>query len=592
MKKEIIALREKMKENSLDCYIVPTGDFHGSEYINDYFKTRTFLSGFTGSAGTMVVTMDEARLWVDSRYYLQGEMQLEGSGIILMKDGLDDVIDLEDYLKEVLSPGKVLGFDGRVVTGRLGQLWADISKEAGAETNPHLDLVGQIWDDRPALQGKEIWALDYTKEFSTEEDPLYPLNIKRVREAMAKEGADYYLVADLMENAYLYGLRGNDVDDTPVFFSYSLIGPEDTTLYIFRDDAPIPEGVKVKNYFDVEEDLKALPNGLKILMDPSTVSYGLIKSIPQGVETLLIASPLSMMKAIKSPVEINSTEKLAHVYDGIAMAEFIYWMKEEMKSTIASGASQSSHTEISASNYLAARRESKPGYIEPSFATIAGYGPHGAIVHYKATPESDIHLEPKGFFLVDSGGQYLTGTTDITRTIAMGPLTEEMKLVYTAILKAHITMATATFPAGTTGSQLDTMVRDALGAYGYQYGHGTGHGVGFVLGVHEGPQSVSTKGTTVPILPGMVMSNEPGYYIEDGFGARIENLIYCVDEGDCYSFRNLTLCPYEKEAIIKDELTPEEIAYVDSYHAKVYETIAPYLDEEVRSWLEKECSPL
>ncbi len=575
MRKELASLRQLMAVRGIDVYYVPTNDFHGSEYIHDYFKTRRFLSGFTGSAGTLIVTADEARLWTDSRYFLQAGMQLEGSGIALMKEGEPGVPTTAEYLASVLKPGSVLGFDGRVVTCRGGESFEKVAADAGASLISDVDLAGEVWMDRPKLTGAPIWQFPASSAGRT-----YGEKIAAVRAAMEEAGADLHLVTGLEENAWLYNLRGGDVARTPVFFAFSLISQDKNTLYVFDDALPqelIPEGVTVRNYFALSHDLAELPSGLKVLADKDSCAYSLIRALPEGTEVLDGLSPITRMKAVKNETEIKATTA-AHVGDGVAMVRFLHWLKE----TAAAGTPL---TEIGASDYLEARRREQEGFLDLSFDTISGYGPHGAIVHYSATPETDAAIEPEGFLLVDSGGQYLTGTTDITRTIAVGPLTDKMKEYYTAVLRGHIDLAMMTFPAGTTGNPMDEAARKPLREIGLDFGHGTGHGVGHVLSVHEGPQRISPRKNDVAFEPGMITSNEPGVYIEGEFGIRIENEVLCVEKADGLGFENLTLCPYEPDAILPERLTAAEREWLNAYHARVRETLTPLLPEEDAAWL-------
>ena len=611
MRKELIALREAMANYDIDMYIVPTGDFHGSEYLHDYFKTRRFVSGFTGSAGTLVVTKDEARLWTDGRYFLQAAMELEDSGIDLMKDKEPGVPDIKDYVKDKLSSmggHPILGFNGKTLPYEAGEEYAEIASNAGGEIASDYDLVGEIWSDRPPLTGNPVWQLPLTSAGLP-----YETKIQQVRDLMKKAGADYHLITTLDDNAWLYNLRGSDVAHTPVFFSYSLITPTETILYIFDDVCPkeaIPEGVTVKSYFQGPDilsvclDVEMIPEGSTLLIDGKTVPYTIVNIVPEKVKLMTSdVIPSSRLKAIKNEVEIESTKE-AHINDGVAMVNFIYWLKKSI--------GKEEITEISASDYLEAQRRALPGFLDLSFDTIAGYMEHGAIVHYSATPETNATLRPEGFLLIDSGGQYETGTTDITRTIALGPLTEKMKESYTAVLRGHLDLAMARFPDGTRGIDLNKLATSPLDEYGIGYNHGTGHGVGHVLCVHEGPNRINNI-SEEPIIPGMITSDEPGYYPEGEFGVRIENEILCAPgipgsctcadrgmdapecsgncppEEMCYRFEMLTCCPYERDAIVASMLTSEERVYLNDYHAWVYESLAPRLSAEVKEWLHDVC---
>ena len=584
MKKELELLQGVMRENGVAICIVPTNDFHGSEYINEYFRSRQFISGFTGSAGTLVVCEDSAYLWTDGRYFLQASLQLKESGIELMKTGEPGVPEIDEFLEKKLKEGDVLAFDGRVLACRIGDKYKQIADKCGAITKFDLDLPDLVWTERPKLLGNSIWALPETSYGETFEEKL-----ARVREAMIKSSVNYHLITGLEENAWLYNLRGSDVDRSPIFFSFTLITPDSITLYKFGDDFDDllkEKGVTVKSYLDIFEDIKLLPNEAAVLADFDAASYSLIKSIPAPCKIVDGISPASVFKSVKNHMEIAATKE-AHMYDGIAMVNFIYWLKNTVK--------KQSLTEISASDHLESLRRAQPGFIDLSFDTIAGYMSNGAIIHYSATPESDTSLEANGFILVDSGGQYLKGTTDITRTIALGALTYKMKEYYTAVLRGHLDLAMAKFKAGTTGCDLDYLARKALQEIGLDYNHGTGHGVGHVLSVHEGPQRISKLPNKYKLEPGMITSDEPGVYIEGEFGIRIENEILCKEadgNADELYFEMLTLCPYEPDAIISERLTEEERSYLNDYHKMVYSKLAPLLEPEVRNWLRKVTAPL
>ena len=627
MRKELVALREAMARYGIDLYIIPTGDFHGSEYINDYFKTRKYVSGFTGSAGTLVVAQDEARLWTDGRYFLQAATELEGSGIDLMKDKEPGVPSIKEYLEEKLesiatektqaaqkrgeynkhsdlsSFGPVLGFDGRTMPFTAGAVYEELVANINGRIISDFDLAGEIWPDRPALQGKEIWQLPLSYAGLP-----YETKIAQVRDLMEKAGADYHLITTLDDNAWLYNLRGSDVEHTPVFFSYTLITPEETILYIFDEMCPkdiIPEGVTVKSYFSSSDilniclDVEKIPSGANMLVDGNAVPYKFLELLPDDVNLITQDSiPSARLKAVKNEVEIEATTE-AHINDGIAMVNFIYWLKENIKKESTGpfevGAPVSDPmTEIGASDYLEAQRRALPGFIDISFDTIAGYMAHGSIVHYSATPETNAKLRPEGFLLVDSGGQYMTGTTDITRTIALGPLTDRMKECYTAVLKGHLQLALANFQEGTVGKDLDPIAKAPLTEIGISYNHGTGHGVGHVLCVHEGPQRINDF-SEEQFIPGMITSDEPGYYPEGEYGIRIEGELLCVpddDEPGYYRFNMLTCCPYEREAIVKSMLTLEELTFVNIYHNWVYSMLESEVTPEVAAWLEEACAPL
>lgn len=593
MRKELTDLRTAMRNRGIDCYIIPSGDYHGSEYLNDFFKVRKYISGFTGSAGTLLVTQDEAKLWTDGRYFLQAASELSGSGIDLMKMLEPDVPTIEEHLETIFKNneknGYTLGFDGMVLDNNRGKKFQEIADKYNVNIDYTHDLAKDIWKDRPPLKGNKIWTLPLSScgiDFDTK--------LSQVKHLMKEAGATHHFISGLAENAWLYNLRGNDVVYTPIFFSFTLIGPDAIELFILPDTYDpelIPDGVTIRDYFDITDALKSIPSGSNLLMDPKSVSYAFFKSIPEEVKIIEELSPVTRLKAIKNPIEIESTLN-AHIRDGVAMVNFIYWLKHEISKN-------TSLTEIDVSDYLEKCRSAQDGFIELSFNTISGYMENGAIIHYSATVETNKPLKPEGFLLVDSGGQYIDGTTDITRTIALGPLSEKMVNSYTAVLKGHIALATAKFHDGFTGVELDEITRKPLISEGLDYKHGTGHGIGHVLSVHEGPNSISKiDGKDQPIIPGMITSDEPGVYFENEFGIRIESEILCKVSDDStsddpqYEFQVITYCPLEPGAIDVKKLTPQELEFINSYHQKVYDTLSPHLTPEVSAWLKEECKPL
>ena len=596
MREQLTALRKAMRENGIGAWIVPTTDFHGSEYVNDYFKCRAYLSGFTGSAGTLAVTPDAAALWTDGRYFLQAEAQLAGSGIELMREGTAGVPTLIEWLQSCLpqdDAARTVGFDGRIVDLKLGRQLAE-----HFPLRWDLDLSGRVWMQRPQLTASRLSALP---QEVTGESAVSKLG--RIRRAMQEQGADYHLITSLEEIAWIWNLRARDVTHTPVFYAFLLLTPQETRVYLLNESKEAAElfradgeTLRILPYFAIFEDLKELPPG-RLLLDESRVSYGMAASIAKEIEKLAGPDPAMQMKAIKNETEIAATRR-AHVQDGAAMVRFLYWLKQRLQTVQAGsdekgtqlGAECAPLTEISAAAQLEQERR-RAGAYDLSFDTIAGYGPHGAIVHYGSTPE------PEGFFLVDSGGQYPNGTTDITRTIALGPLTEKMKHCYTAVLRSHIALATAVFDETTTGADLDQMTRGLMQAQGLDYLHGTGHGVGHMLSVHEGPNTISPRGKDSHILPGMITSNEPGVYLTGEFGIRLENEILCREQaadadGRRFFFETITFCPFEREAILTEELTNAEHCWLNDYHRQVYETLAPLLEPEVRNWLAEQTAPL
>lgn len=602
MKKEIIELRKLMAEEGVDAYFVPSGDFHGSEYVNAYFRTRAFLSGFTGSAGELLVTADGAWLWTDGRYFLQAGMQLEGSGIELMKMAEPGVPTVTEFMISLAAKHNeahpernfVIGYDGRVVTAKFGKELSSKLAEAGCRADFFIskDLGGKVWTDRPEIKPGKIWELPLSSAGASTEDKL-----KAVRAEMSEKGADSLLITDLMECAWLLNLRGSDVLYTPVFFAFILVTAESARLYVMDGalDDEIREklsGIEVKEYGGIYDDVAALEAAGKIWLDPGSCNFALYNKVPEGTEIHEAHTPAAMMKIVKNEAEIEGMRR-AHILDGVAVSRFIKWVKEE--------AGKEGITEISASDRLEAFRRDNSECFDLSFTTIAGYGPDGAIIHYSATPETDRAIEAEGFLLVDSGGQYKGGTTDITRTIAVGPLTQEMTDGYTNVLKSHLTMATFRLEPDMCSLDLDIAARAPMRAIGHDFNHGLSHGVGHVLSVHEGPNTVRNSNRVkehkpdpdTEIKAGMIMSNEPGLYLEGKFGVRIENLVVFKDDGEGSLINEpLTCVPYERKAINKALLTDEEISYVNEYHKWVRETLTPLLDAETAAWLADETAPL
>ncbi len=584
----LAALRELMKKNSVDAYIIPTDDFHSSEYVGAYFKTREFMSGFTGSAGTLVVMSDRALLWTDGRYFIQAEAELSGSGIELMKSGQEGVPNISEFLKENLADGSTVGFDGRTVSIDFAAKLEKKLADKNIFYNYDLDLAGDVWTGRPELSSEPVWEIPVSYVGERRCDKL-----SRIREKMRAEGADIFVVSALDEIAWTLNLRGSDIPCNPVFLSYMLIFYDKCLLYVnekilseeiiknLSDD-----GIYIRPYNDIYRDLKEMQDGQIILYDGKLTNYKLKMSIPNRQKTVDKPSPVELMKAVKNPTEYEN-ERLAHIKDGVAVTKFIYWLKNE--------ADKPTTTEISAAAKLEEFRQQEEGYLGPSFDTIAAYGPHGAIVHYEPTEETNISLKPEGFLLVDSGGQYMEGTTDITRTITLGPLTEEEKKAYTLVLMGHLNLAAAKFLYGTRGENLDYVAREPLWRYGMDFNHGTGHGVGYFLNVHEGPNRIHFKITddrprSAIFEEGMITSDEPGLYIEGKFGIRHENLLLCRngeknEYGQFMYFENLTWVPFDREAIDTSLMSNREIKLLNAYHEQVYKKISPFLNDEESVWL-------
>ena len=597
MRQQIEALRREMKTEGIDAYIIPTTDFHGSEYVNEYFKCREFLSGFTGSAGTLLVTDNWAGLWTDGRYFLQAAAQLQGSGIDLMKEREPGVPTIEEYLREHLPEGSCLGFDGRVVSFREAQEY-----EGRFRIRWDADLASRIWDtwtgqERPELIPSPIYDIPLSVTGESADSKL-----NRLRKAMKEKGADMHLMTSLEEIAWLYNLRGNDVEHTPVFYAFAIIGNQTEKLYVLDEGfisdtkrkakADLPETTEILPYFKVFDDLKNLPAG-KLLLREERISYAMAKCLPETVEIIDDANPAELMKAVKNETEIRCT-KQAHIRDGAAVVQFIYWVKKAAGGEGGlEAAGQPTLTEVDAADYLLECRRRQKGFRDLSFTTIAAYGSNGAIVHYSPEQETCAELKAEGFLLLDSGGQYDDGTTDITRTIALGPLTEKMKINYTLVLKSHIALASARFAEGTTGAELDVIAREPLTAAGLDYNHGTGHGVGHLLSVHEGPNKISPLGGGSAIKEGMITSDEPGLYLTGQYGIRLENEILCTGGDDgMLKFEPITWCPWEREAILPEMLTEQERKWLNGYHRRVYEILEPLLDEETAAWLKTQTAEI
>lgn len=578
-------LREVMKREHLAAFIFPSTDAHQSEYVADHWMGRAWISGFDGSAGTAVVTMHSAALWTDSRYFLAAEEQLKGTEFQLMKLKIPGTLSIAEWLgkelQDVDSPE--VGLDGWVnsYTSTSG-LIADLRKAGGITVRTNFDPLEEIWKDRPSIPLKpvEIQPMEFAGEDVSSK-------IKRIRLALRAQHADGMLVSALDDIAWTLNLRGTDVHCVPVFVSYLLIASDKVSLFV--DEAKVSSeiraylesnGVSIYKYNKVEEGLKAYSE-YNILLDGNETSYYLWKAV-RCQEIVHASSPIPAMKAVKNDAEIAGYRR-AMLKDGVAMVKFLKWLLPAVEA--------GGETEISIDKKLTALRAEQNLFRDISFDTIAGYQAHGAIVHYEATPETDIPLKPEGLLLLDSGAQYQDGTTDITRTIALGPITEEMKHIYTLVLKAHIQLELAKFPDGASGTQLDALGRECMWREGLNFLHGTGHGVGSYLSVHEGPHQIRMEYMPTPLRAGMTLTDEPGLYLAGKFGVRIENTVllseYMETEfGKFLQIEPLTLCPIDTAPVDMTMLLPEELAWLNDYHAKVYAELAPYLDEEEKKWLE------
>lgn len=586
-------LRDRMKELGIDAYLVPTADFHESEYVGEFFKCRHFLTGFNGTAGTAVITMDKAGLWTDGRYFVQAEEQLSGSEIKLYRMGEPEFPTLDEFLEEELPVEGCLGFDGRVVNSELGYGLQNLLQEKNVTINCSKDLVGEIWTSRPAMSCEPIWSLDVKYAGKSTVEKLSDL-----RDAMKKNKAQIHLMTALDEIAWLFNLRGNDIVNNPVFLSYAFITQDEAYLYVqkeaIKEDtkmgkevcAALAEAkVQVKEYAEFLQDVAALKNE-KILLERKKASFAVCESIDASCRIIDEMNPCATMKAVKNATEIENMRK-AHLKDGIAVTKFMYWLKHTIGTC--------DMTEMTAAHKIEELRAEQGNYIEPSFVTIAAYKENAAMCHYHPSDEVCKKLKPEGLLLVDSGGQYLEGTTDITRTYALGPLTEKEKEYYTIVAAAMLKVSTMKFLHGCRGINLDYTIREAFWKRGLDFAHGTGHGVGYLSNVHERPNGLRWK--VVPerqdsavIESGMICSDEPGLYFAGDFGTRTENLILCVEDekneyGQFLKFEFLTKAPIDLEALDTRFMDDADIERLNTYHKDVYETISPYMNDEEKEWL-------
>ena len=586
----LTALREEMKRRSIDIYVVPTADFHESEYVGEHFKARKFITGFTGSAGTAVITLKEAGLWTDGRYFVQAEKQLEGSTVTLYRMAEEGVPAVEEFVKDKLPQGGCIGFDGRTVNGAWGEKFAAIAEEKGGSLSVGEDLIDLIWTDRPELSRAPLFILEekYSGKSTAEK-------INDVRAKMAEEGADVHILTSLCDIAWLLNIRGGDIQSVPVVLSY-LVLTRDQCIWFLQEEvvddairAYLKENhIETRPYDDIYTYVPDIPESAVVLMNKSGVNYRICNELNKNIQVINKPNPTELMKAIKNKTEVDNT-RMAHVKDGVAVTKFMYWLKTNI--------GKIPMTEISASDYLEAKRREQENFIELSFSTICAYGANAAMMHYSATPESNAELKPEGFLLVDSGGHYYEGTTDITRTFALGPITDEMKQHFTAVCRSNMKLANAKFLYGACGLNLDILSRGPLWDMGIDYKCGTGHGVGYILNVHEGPNGFRWK--IVPerqdsgvLEEGMITTDEPGVYLEGKYGIRTENELVCRkaeknEYGQFMEFENITYAPIDLDAIDPDQMSPREKQMLNNYHKKVYEVISPYMTKEENEWLKK-----
>lgn len=581
----IAKLKELMKERGIDYYIIPSADYHQSEYVGDYFKGREWISGFTGSAGTVVVTQNEVGLWTDGRYFIQAEKQLQGSGITLFKMGEEGVPTFIQYIVNNIQSGETLGFDGKVLATNTVLDFEAKLKDKKVNFNFEFDLVGEIWRDRPSLPASQVFVLE--EKFTGES---VEKKLTRVRNILEEENCDVNIITSLDDIAWIFNIRGNDVKNNPVNLAYAAITVDKAVLYIGEEKLNsevekylYKNGVEVRDYFEIYEDMERVSNSNIIMMDLNKVNYTIFKKLNPEIKVINRSNPSTIMKACKNKVELENLRN-SHVKDGVAVTKFMYWLKNSI--------GKEEITEMSATQKLESFRKEQELYIEPSFDTIAAYESNAAMMHYKSTPETDRRLEAKNLFLVDSGGQYFDGTTDITRTFVLGECSEELKKHFTLVLKGMINLSKVKFLYGVTGTNLDILARQALWNIGIDYKCGTGHGVGFLLNVHEGPQGIRVQYNSQVLEEGMNVTNEPGVYIAGSHGIRLENELIVqkaekTEFGQFMKFETMTYAPLDLDGVIKELLSKEEIEYLNNYHQMVYEKVSPYLTLEGKEWLKE-----
>lgn len=590
IKERLMKLREEMNKEGMQAYIIPTSDFHETEYVSEYFAARKYMSGFTGSAGVLVVLLDKAGLWTDGRYFIQAANQLAGSGIDLMKQGQEDTPSIEEYIVTNLTQGSVVGFDGRVMNVNDANKYKQAFMMHDIKMVTDKDLVGRIWDDRPALPCTQTFHYDekYAGKSISEK-------LTQVREAMKGYNCRSHIVTKIDEIAWLYNLRAHDVPHFPVALAYTIIKENDAMIYI--DASRLDEEsktlfaqnhIQVKDYEAIYEDVKTLEG--PVLVDGNFVNSKIVYSL--NTEIVYAQDPIVLLKAMKNKIELANT-RYAHIKDGVACTKFMYWLMQNVNNGI---------SEMSAQEKLQELRKEQADYLEDSFNTICAYKEHAAMMHYSSNEETNVELKPEGMLLVDSGGQYLDGTTDITRTFVLGSITEEEKKWFTLALKGHIRLEKANFLYGCRGLNLDILARGPLWDLDMDYQCGTGHGVGHLSNVHEAPNGfrwkiVPERNDSCVLEEGMITSNEPGVYVEGKFGIRHENEMVVVKGnknfyGQFMHFETLTFVPFDRKGIDKSLLSEDELAWLNEYHASVYEKISPFLTNEEAEWLKEACRPL
>ena len=587
--KRLKDLRELMEQRGIDIYVVPTSDFHESEYVGEYFKARKFITGFTGSAGTAVITKTQAGLWTDGRYFVQAKNQLKDSTVTLFPMGEENVPTVAEFVKENLPPKGCIGFDGRVVNGKAGEEYKHIADEKKGRLYVEEDLVDLIWEERPPMSKKPFFILEEKYSGKSTKEKL-----QEVRGEMEKEKADIHILTSLYDIAWLLNVRGGDIDYVPVVLSYLVLSKEECVWFLQQEILTEEQksylkdnGIVTKEYEEIYSYVPEIPGDKKALLHKSEVNYRIVNALKDTVEIIDKENPTELMKSVKNKTEAENTIK-AHVKDGVAFTKFMYWLKNSI--------GKEEITEISASDVLENFRRQQENFLDLSFDTISAYGANAAMMHYSATEETNALLKPEGFLLVDSGGHYLEGTTDITRTMALGPITEEMRLHFTTVLCSNLNLASARFLHGCTGRNLDILSRGPLWKLGIDYKCGTGHGVGHILNVHEGPNSFrwqKREGVPEAVLEeGMITTDEPGVYIEGAYGIRTENELLCKkgvknEYGQFMEFETITYAPIDLDAIDPNLMTEEQRAVLNEYHKKVYEVLSPYMTQEENKWLKE-----
>lgn len=594
MNEPLHRLRQEMAKRGMDAYLLMACDFHHSEYVCDYFQSTRYLSHFTGENCTLVITPEEAMLWTDGRFFVQAEAQMDPE-FTLCRMGVAGEPTVLDYLKKVLPENGCLGFDGRLITARQAKIWQHQLAAKKIRFSWEEDLIDLVWEDRPSISPQPAWLfpLTYTGRDSSEK-------LADVRAKMAQLHADVHVLTSLEDQAWLFNMRGNDIACTPVVFAYTLITEKETELFVYDGvisgelEADLKEkGVIIRPYQDFYTAIAAIPAGSRVLLSEKVVSMAITSRLPEGCRIVNADNPTAYLKCIKNPTEIACTRN-SHIKDGVAMVRFSKWLKEHI--------GKEEITEISASDYLEKQRRAQPLNQGLSFPTISAYGPNAAMMHYIATPESCAVLKPEGFLLVDSGGHYLDGTTDITRTYVLGPITETMKKHYTSVVRGMLNLSGARFLEGLTGLSLDYLAREPMWALGIDYRCGTGHGVGYLLSVHEGPNEFRPfvrPGSPQPVAlkPGMITTDEPGIYLDHQYGIRCENELLCVEDeeneyGRFLKFELITYCPIDLDGIDTQYMTKREIRLLNEYHEKVYQTLKDHLTAEEASWLREATRPV